>query len=375
MNEIVTLVYPSNKLIMKRGIIIGLTLATLLGIGWVFNLQPKATQKLPEILITNKTKGRSIQGLTRNRNPVPTDDSLVREIIARLGKNGPPVLTAEQIQGYLISNDRDAMSLIVGSRLSKNPELLREAVQRFADNPLVQLEMTLHGTTPAERQDALAAFKIHDPQNPLCEYLDTALSFEKGDYAQATDGLLQSLDRGTLQDYSLVLSAGTEAAYLAGGYSPAESQIYALYDSAQRNKDTTEKLSGVADTLGNLRDQFIKNNDIDGAEPTVAVGLDIGQKIQAQDKPSFLSRLVGLEIEIKILGQLDPLTPVGPDGQSAVMRLDELNQQKNALQGLLQKTQDFPMDKMSDEQMKDYVQHVRNFGEIEAAQWWSNQNQ
>jgi hypothetical protein len=185
---------------------------------------------------------------------------------------------------------------------------------------------------------------------------------------------MQSLDSGTLQDYSLVLASGTEAAYLSAGYSSTESQLYALFDSAQRNQDTTGKIGAVADKLGELRDQYIKNNDMDAAEPTVAIGLDIGQKIQSQEKPSFLSSLVGIDIESKILSQLDPTTPINSAGQTAETRLTELNQQKNLLQTLVQKVQDLPISKMSDEQMKDYTQKLRNQGEVNATQWWIDQN-
>jgi len=130
----------------------------------------------------------------------------------------------------------------------------------------------------------------------------------------------------------------------------------------------------VANKLGELRDHYIKNNDIDGAEPTVAIGLDIGQKIQSQEKPSFLSSLVGIDIESKILNQLDPQTPINFEGQTAEARLSELNQQKNMLQSLVQKAQDLPISKMSDEQMKDYTQRLRSQGEVNATQWWINQN-
>ena len=324
--------------------------------------------------VVQKNTPRPIQGLIQEPPKIVSNESAIKETIKQLSQNGLPSLTNQQIQGYLTSNDRDATCLIVGSRLSKNPELLREAVARFGDNPVVQLEMALRGPTPEERQTALESFKQHDPQNPLCDYLDSLNAFERGDFAKAAGGLMQSLDSGTLQDYSLVLASGTEAAYLAAGYNSTEAQLYALFDSSQRNQDTTGKMSSVADKLDELRDHYIKNNDMDAAEPTVAIGLDIGQKIQSQIKPSFLTSLVGIDIESKILNQLDPQTPINSEGQTAETRLAELNQQKNQLQSLVQKAQDLPISKMSDEQMKDYTQRLRNQGEVNATQWWIDQN-
>ena len=325
-------------------------------------------------VVVQKINPRPTQGLIQEPRAVITNESSIKDIIKQLSQNGLPTLTNQQIQGYLTSNDRDATCLVIGSRLSKNPELLREAVTRFGDNPVVQLEMALRGPTQEERQAALDAFKQHDPQNSLCDYLDSLSAFERGDFSKAAGGLIQSLDNGTLQDYSLVLASGTEAAYLSAGYTSTEAQLYALFDSAQRNQDTTSKVGALADKLGELRDQYIKNNDMDAAEPTVAIGLDIGQKIQAQEKPSFLSSLVGIDIESKILNQLDPLTPINSAGQTAEARLKELNQQKNQLQSLVQKAQDLPVSKMSDEQMKDYAQRLRNQGEVNATQWWIDQN-
>ncbi len=325
-------------------------------------------------VVVQKINPRPTQGLIQEPKAVITNESSIKDIIKQLSQNGLPTLTNQQIQGYLTSNDRDATCLVIGSRLSKNPELLREAVTRFGDNPVVQLEMALRGPTQEERQAALDAFKQHDPQNSLCDYLDSLSAFERGDFSKAAGGLIQSLDNGTLQDYSLVLASGTEAAYLSAGYTSTEAQLYALFDSAQRNQDTTSKVGALADKLGELRDQYIKNNDMDAAEPTVAIGLDIGQKIQAQEKPSFLSSLVGIDIESKILNQLDPLTPINSAGQTAEARLKELNQQKNQLQSLVQKAQDLPVSKMSDEQMKDYAQRLRSQGEVNATQWWLDQN-
>ncbi len=358
---------------MKRYLLIGVVVSVgALAVLWINHdrglNEPKNEAAVPP------NSPRPITGLIQEPNKIITSESQVKETIMQLSQKGLPALTDQQIQGYLTSNDRDATCLVIGSRLSKNPELLREAVARFGNNPVVQLEMALRGPTPEERQAALNAFKTHDPQNPLCDYLDSLSAFERGDFSKAAGGLIQSLDSGTLQDYSLTLASGTEAAYLSTGYTSTEAQLFALFDSAQRNQDTTSKVGAVADKLGELRDQYIKNNDMDAAEPTVSIGLDIGQKIQSQEKPSFLSSLVGIDIESKILNQLDPLTPINSAGQTADARLKELNQQKNQLQSLVEKAQDLPMSKMSDEQMKDYTQRLRSQGEVNATQWWLDQN-
>ena len=358
---------------MKRYLLIGVVVSVVaLAVLWI-NYDRKLNKSKKEI-VTPQVSPRPITGLVQEPKKIISNESAIKETIIQLSQKGLPSLTSQQIQGYLTSNDRDATSLVIGSRLSKNPELLREAVTRFGDNPVVQLEMALRGPTQEERQAALDAFKQHDPQNSLCDYLDSLSAFERGDFAKAAGGLIQSLDSGTLQDYSLVLASGTEAAYLAAGYNSTEAQLYALFDSAQRNQDTTGKMGAVADKLGELRDQYIKNNDMDAAEPTVTIGLDIGQKIQSQGNPSFLSSLVGIDIEAKILNQLDPSTPINSVGQTAEARLAELNQQKNLLQTLVQKAQDLPISKMTDEQMKDYTQILRSQGEVSATQWWVNQN-
>jgi len=358
---------------MKRYLLMGVVLSVgALALLWI-NYDRGLNEPKNEVAVPPNSP-RPITGLIQEQKKIITSESQVKETITQLSQKGLPPLTNQQIQGYLTSNDRDATCLIVGSRLSKNPELLREAVARFTDNPVVQLEMALHGPTQEERQAALNAFKQHDPQNSLCDYLDSLSAFERGDFSQAAGGLIQSLDSGTLQDYSLTLASGTEAAYLSAGYNNTEAQLFALFDSTQRNQDTTGKMGAVADKLGELRDQYIKNNDIDAAEPTVTIGLDIGQKIQSQENPSFLSSLVGLDIEAKILNQLDPSTPINSAGQTAEARLKELNLQKNQLQSLVQKAQDLPISKMSDEQMKDYTQKLRSQGEVSATQWWLDQN-
>jgi hypothetical protein len=80
----------------------------------------------------------------------------------------------------------------------------------------------------------------------------------------------------------------------------------------------------VSDNLKSLQDEFIRSADFDAAEPTVVIGLTLGQRMQDQG-PYLIDQLSGIAVERKFLDRLDPQTQAGPGGQTAGERLASLD--------------------------------------------------
>lgn len=287
------------------------------------------------------------------------------QVWAELAKNGPPQLTREQLRDYLEQNGRDAASLIVASRLSQDSAYLFEAAAQFPEDPLVQLEVALSpDATLADKRFALDAFRNVSPDNALGDYLSAHLAFAEGNYAEAANGLIDSVDHGTLADFSEQILAGTELAYRSTGMDEMTAQLAAM---ASLTRPTLTPLREVSQQLDGLKDEFIKTADFDAAEPAVIIGLNLGQKIQTS-APFLIDQLVGITIEQGFLEQLDPLTQAGPNGQTAEERLATLEQDRQTIKAQTQAfTEVAP--RMNAATTKEYFGRMRRDGELAAMKW------
>jgi hypothetical protein len=253
----------------------------------------------------------------------------------------------------------------VAARLSGDLEFLQEAALAYPENPLVQLEVALSpSATPEERRTALEAFKAVSPDNALGDYLSAHLSFSEGKYGEAANGLLASLDHGTLADFSEQIMAGTEQAYLSIGQDPLSAQLAAM---AGLTRPTLTPIREVSRQLDSLKDEFIKAEDYDAAHPTVLVGLDLGQKMQSQ-APYLIDQLVGMSIERSFLEQLDPLTATGGNGQTAGERLAELEAKNADIKATTSAFSETSL-KMDAAASQEYFKRVRRDGELSAMKW------
>ncbi|MEI6248849.1 MAG: hypothetical protein WCP67_09925 [Verrucomicrobiota bacterium] len=339
--------------------------ALVLAVGaWVLSFRQldKKWQTKP-LAPTKRAAARPAQPL--NLQAVTASGKTVAEVWAEFQKNGAPKLTPAQINDYVDSCGRDAQSLIVAARLSGDLEFLQEAALAYPENPLVQLEVALSpSATPEERRAALEAFKAVSPDNALGDYLSAHLSFTEGKYGEAANGLLASLDHGTLADFSEQIMAGTEQAYLSAGQDPLSAQFAAM---AGLTRPTLAPMREVSRHLDSLKDEFIKADDFDAAHPTVLVGLDLGQKMQSQ-APYLIDQLLGMSIERSFLEQLDPLTTTGGNGQTAGERLAELETKKTDIAATASSFNEAWM-KMDATSSREYFKRVRRDGEFSAMKW------
>jgi hypothetical protein len=293
-------------------------------------------------------------------NPPKRVGVTIKDIMA--GK--VPQLNQLEVEAFLKNQGRTAMNLLVASRLLNDLSFVREAAKSDPKNPAIQLELALRGETPEEKSAAITAFREVAPGNSLGDFLAAHQAFLTGDGAAAGAALIQSLDNPLFADYSQQLVAGSEQAYLEAGYEPTAAAGAAMF---ALTVPRAQPLMVVSKNLLSLQQEFIRTADFDAAEPTVIIGLSLGQRIQDQG-PYLIDQLMGVSIERQFLEQLDPLTQAGPGGQTAGERLAALDAKLMEVRSL---TSDFT-EKFADADeptQAQYLEKMKSEGELAAMRW------
>ena len=275
-----------------------------------------------------------------------------------------PKLNQLEIEAFLKNQGRSTMNLLAASRLLKDLSYAREAAKADPQDPAAQLELALRGETPEEKSAAITAFRAAAPGNSLGDYLAAHQAFAAGDAGAAGVALAQSLDNPLYLDYTQQIVAGSERAFLDAGYEPTAAAGAAMFSLTVEH---AHAVMGVSDSLKQLQDEFIRSADFDAAEPTVIIGLTLGQRIQDQG-PYLIDQLVGITIETKFLQQLDPLTLAGPGGQTAGERLDALDAKLLEIKVL----SPVAIEKFAtadDATQAQYLEKMKSEGELAAMRW------
>jgi hypothetical protein len=277
-----------------------------------------------------------------------------------------PKLNQLEVEAFLKNQGRSTINLLAASRLLKDLNYVREAAKADPKDPAVQLELALRGETPEEKSAALAAFREVAPGNSLGDYLAAHQAFAAGDTGAAGAALIQSLDNPLFADYTQKIIAGSEQAFLDAGYD-ATSAFAAAMGAGDIYDLRARPLLDVSESLLSLQQEFIRSADFDAAEPTVIIGLTLGQRILDQG-PYLIDQLVGIRIERDFLQQLDPLTQAGPGGQTAGERLETL--QTDLLEiGSLASAFPEKFDSADEATQSQYLAKVKADGELAAMRW------
>ena len=275
-----------------------------------------------------------------------------------------PSLSQAEVDVFLRDQGRTVQNLLAASRLLKDLKYAREAASLEPGNPLAQLELALRGETPEEKGAALAAFRKAAPDNSLGDYLAAHQAFQSGDTGAAGAALLQSLDSPAFADYSQQIIAGSEQAFLSAGYEPQAASVAAMFSLTL---ERSQALMGMANQLKGLQDEFIRTADFDAAEPTVVIGLTLGQRLQEQG-PYLIDQLMGMSIERKFLQQLDPQTAAGPGGQTVAARLEVIDSAYREIRTLSSGFAE-TIATMDDATRGQYLAKMKAEGELAALRW------
>ncbi|MBI3417833.1 MAG: sigma-70 family RNA polymerase sigma factor [Verrucomicrobia bacterium] len=299
---------------------------------------------------------------------MPPEPVQTRNLYALLTNRTSQVkLTAVQAEAYLKEHRRSAASLLAAFRTSDDPALLQEAMQKYPNDPQVSFEAaSRHDAPPDERRQWLDKLKQSAPENALANYLSAADHFKAGQADQAVQDLIAAAGKPQFQEYNLDRIQADEEAYRAAGYPEAEAKLLA---SSQLVMAHLGSVSGLSGSLLELAKSYQQAGDEASRQTALQMAVDLGQRY-GDDTPGQMlaAKLLGISIQRKGLGAMDPNQAYGGGGQTVQDRLAQLVQQKAAL-GELTKQTDPIMQTMPDADWISFNDRLMIFGEEPAMRW------
>jgi hypothetical protein len=301
--------------------------------------------------------------------PLPEDSQATNHLLS-LATNEPPKLTREQIEAFLQANHRNAASLLAMARLTGDKSFLKEAMEKYPNDPRVAFDAVWKSDSPEERRQWLEKFKQNAPDNALAGYLSALDYFRSGQTDQAVQELLGASGRSQFQDYSWDYIQDAEEAWRSAGYSEAEARMMAAW---QLKIPQLRELRYLDQNIVDLANAYRQAGDEASAQAALAYSLQLGQRLSEFPNDLLLNQLVGLAIQRNALGALDPNSPYGPTGQTVADLLQQLQQQRAAVKVLTEAT--VPLQQtMSPQDWITYIDRMRAFGELSAMEWLINKS-
>ncbi|MGD1020456.1 MAG: sigma-70 family RNA polymerase sigma factor [Verrucomicrobiia bacterium] len=281
-------------------------------------------------------------------------------------KDKQPKLTPEQVESYLKANRRNAASLLAAYRTTGDPGLLKEAMEKYPNDPQVAFEAVFDkDLSPEQHRQWLDNFKQSAPDNALVNYLSALDYFKAGQTDQAVQDLAAASGKQQFQ-YSLDRYQDDEEAYLAAGYSVAEAKVLASRGLVVPQLSPVLQLGREMVDLAN---SYRQTGDEASAQAALQMAANIGQQFDGSPPEYFLlSQLVGMAVERNALAAMDPTSPYGDTGQGVQDRLNQIAQQKATLRELGQQA-DPLLQTMSDQDWVSYTDRRMLFGEEAAMRW------
>jgi hypothetical protein len=302
---------------------------------------------------------------TRQPEAPPEPTASTNPLLEPLLTDGKTQLSLDQVQAYLSQNKRDAESLITASRLTGDLSLLREAAQRFPNDPRVQLDLAMRSDIATERQAAITALATTDPDNALGSYLAASEAFTSSNADEALRRLTEAAGRTSLNDFTMLSVQSAEEAYLAAGYDPIAAKASAMFSLPVPQAAPLRELGRQ---IAELSQTYAQSGDAESARAITQMGIGLGQRIQDSLGNLVISELVGQSIETKLLKTLDPSSLLEPSLTTVQQRLDQLAERKNLIKTTVQ-TVDPTSANLSPQLLSQYLDRQKLLGELAALEW------
>jgi len=277
-----------------------------------------------------------------------------------------PKLTAGEIEAYLQQNKRSAESLLAAFRVSGDQTFLREAAASFADDPAVQFAVIANDVFPEQRRQWLDGFKATSPDNALAWYF-SALDYFK---TKQTDLALQELAEATRKQsfkaYVAQTSQAVEEMYNLAGRSSLEAKAAPAFTPLVLH---LRQLRNLADQMMQVHQQYGEQGDTASADTLAGMGLVLGDRLSTgANNQLVIDQLMGIAIEQKFLGKLDPAATYDSLGRPVSDVAAEIDRRKEAIKQAGQLTQRL-LPTLNETELANYLDRLKVYGEPEAQAW------
>jgi len=293
-------------------------------------------------------------------------------LLAQIMDEGLQV-TPEQIEPYLQKNRRSAESLLAAYLVTRDRALLREAMEKHADDPracFLAYQLLAfwdrEQSTPQERQAWLDAFKRAAPDNALPHYLAAAEYLESGQTELALQELLAAAGKPALTDYSIDYIYLREEAIRGAGYSEAEAKIVGAFGLLLPHLSQLKQLFVNAIELAKT---YQAAGDVSGAQTLFHAVFNSGQLLE-NDTPLLITKMVGNAAQRMVLDAMDPNSPFGANGLTVQQQRESINMRRETLRELAKVLELLP--NLPEQDLVVFFDRVKHFGDEPALRWLQN---
>lgn len=289
-----------------------------------------------------------------------TPDFLGRMLNGEIAK-----LTPDQIDHYVESCQRDALSLIVAAMLDgTGDKWLDEAAARFPEDPRVAVAMLIKRGDSPGAAEWIARLKENDPGNSLA-YLFAAKSALDGKNLHGALKELAALESTRLNDYREAWQSGISDAYRSAGYEGMEAEWMGIAQVPVATGQLSRLSAGIADAINAAQER----GDRATAEALGRSGMKAATVVIAHgDRNLLINQLISVSMERKLLNQLHVFDFVPGDQRIVVERLEEMDKRiariNSAIQGI---TQILPT--LTESELRQYTRRFQVDGELKAIEW------
>jgi hypothetical protein len=306
------------------------------------------------------------------RPEAPPETPKSTNLLERLLKGDGVKLTPEQLSAFLTANHRNAESLLAALRASDDPAYLKEAKERFPDNPQVQFVAIFKSDSPEERRQWLDRLKQSAPDNALPDYLSAFDDLKAGRTEQGVQDLTAAAGKAGFQDYALDSIQTTEEAYRSAGYSEAEAKFIAAMGTPLPQLAQLRQLSL---SIVDLANSYRQAGDSASEQTVLQMALQMGQQLDPNGPGGqfLIDNLVGVNIQLNALKAMDPASAYGSSGQTVQNYMDQIAQQRAALRQLGQQIENL-CEQMPPEDLISFFDRTKLNGELAGSQWYLNKS-
>jgi hypothetical protein len=321
--------------------------------------QPNATPRLPAPVVQVSSPPAEAAA-----------DSSPTNFLRRLIEGDTPKLTSEQVESYLKENHRNAASLLAIARVTGDKSFLKEAMEKFPDDPRVAFDAVfLNGdSTAEERRQWVEKFKQSAPDNALASYVSALDYFKSGQSDQAVQELVAASAKPQLQDYFWDQVQSAQEAWRAAGYSELEAR---WLGTSQGLLPELAQLKQLNQSIMDVANAYRQAGDTASAEAAIRYNLQLGERLAESPNDPLITQLVGIAIQRNALAALDPNSLYGTTGQTVADRIEQLKQQRELAKNLNRQIQPL-LPLLSPQDFITWADRRRAYGELNAMQWMVN---
>lgn len=280
-------------------------------------------------------------------------------------------LMPEQIERYVESCGRDALSLIVAAMLSEDrDEWLDEAAERFPDDPGVAAAMLLHRGGKAEAGEWSVRLKENDPGNSL-GYLFAAKSALDGGNLDEALGELASLESTRLNDYRESWQSGFTEAYRSAGYQGMEAELLGMFQVPVLTGEVSRLSTGIVEAMIAAEGR----GDRATAEALGRAGMKAAALVGGRgERDLLINQLISVSMERKLLNQLDAFEFVPGDERLVLERLAEMDERIDRIKATIRSHSEL-LPTLTEPELRQYTRRMQTDGELKAMEWLVAQRQ